>query len=101
LFTEIDSVNRVGWNERCNPGTGQCEIASETKVTVYLLVPKWFPFTVKATERTGNFVVGQVVNHVVPRFLLQLKTDYETWAQGAEGRGATGSTLFGGALGEK
>ena len=22
---EIDSVNRVGWNERCNPGTGQCE----------------------------------------------------------------------------
>ncbi|ACO69281.1 predicted protein [Micromonas commoda] len=91
---EIDSVNRVGWNERCNPGTGQCEIASETKVTVYLLVPKWFPFTVKATERTGNFVVSQVVNQVVPRFLSQLVTDYEAWAAGDESREAKGADLF-------
>ena len=71
---EIDSVNRVGWSDRCNPGTGRCEIVSETAVRVYLLVPRWFPFTVKATERTGNFVVGAVVNQVVPRFLSQLKT---------------------------
>ena len=91
---EIDSVNRVGWNERCNPGTGQCEIASETKVTVYLLVPKWFPCTVKATERTGNFVVSQVVNQVVPRFLSQLVTDYEAWAAGDESREAKGADLF-------
>lgn len=91
---EIDSVNRVGWNERCNPGTGQCEIASETKVTVYLLVPRWFPFTVKATERTGNFVVSQVVNQVVPRFLSQLVTDYEAWAAGDESREAKGADLF-------
>lgn len=37
---EIDSVNRVGWSERCNPGTGQCEILSETQVSVYLLIPR-------------------------------------------------------------
>lgn len=49
--------------------------------------------TVKATERTGNFVVRQVVNQVVPRFLKQLKTDYETWAGGDDSRQATG-TLF-------
>ena len=70
-------------------------------MTVYLLVPKWFPFTVKATERTGNFVVGQVVNQVVPRFLLQLKTDYEAWAQGDDSREATGSDLFAVDLEEK
>ena len=90
---EIDSVNRVGWSERCDPGTGQCEILSETRVSVYLLVPRWFPFTIKATERTGNFVVSTVVNQVVPRFLKQLKTDYETWATGDDSRDATG-TLF-------
>lgn len=90
---EVESVNRVGWAESCNPGTGECQIHSETKVTVYLLVPRWFPFTVKATERTGNFVVTQVVNQVVPRFLKQLKMDYETWAGGDDSREATG-TLF-------
>ena len=34
-------------------------------------------FTVKSTERTGRFVVNQVVGQVVPRFLKQLKADYE------------------------
>jgi hypothetical protein len=34
-------------------------------------------------------VVGQVVNQVVPRFLKQLKTDYETWAGGDDTRAAT------------
>lgn len=94
---EIDSVNRVGWTDRCDvgpTGEGRCEIASETKVTVYLLVPSWFPFTVKATERTGNFVVGQVVKQVVPRFLAQLKSDYATWAAGDDSREAKGADLF-------
>jgi hypothetical protein len=102
---EIDSVNRVGWRylEDCDadsstentyddagkPEGRPCEIASETIVTVYLLVPSWFPFTVKATERTGNFVVKQVVKQVVPRFLKQLKNDYDVWATGDDCRDAT------------
>lgn len=88
---EIASVNRVGWSDTSSLGTGCCEILSETLVQVYLLVPRWFPFTVKATERTGNFVVKQVVNQVVPRFLATLKTDYETWAAGDDSREATGN----------
>ena len=94
---EIDLVNRVGWTDRCDvgpAGEGRCEIASETKVTVYLIVPSWFPFTVKATERTGNFVVGQVVKQVVPRFLAQLESDYATWAAGDDSREAKGADLF-------
>ena len=113
---EIDSVNRVGWryledsdsdvvraadatdersstetteNDAGEPEGRPCEIASETIVTVYLLVPSWFPFTVRATERTGNFVVKQVVKQVVPRFLKQLKNDYDVWATGDDCRDAT------------
>jgi len=41
------------------------------------------------------------VNQVVPRFLLQLKTDYETWANGDDSREATGSDLFAVDLEEK
>jgi hypothetical protein len=95
---EIDSVNRVGWrylygeDEETDDDVldaRACEIASETNVNVYLLVPSWFPFTVRATERTGNFVVRQVVKQVVPRFLKQLKNDYDVWATGDDCRDAT------------
>lgn len=95
---EIDSVNRVGWrylygeDEETDDDVSDaraCEIASETNVNVYLLVPSWFPFTVRATERTGNFVVRQVVKQVVPRFLKQLKNDYDVWATGDDCRDAT------------
>ena len=94
---EIDSVNRVGWrylygeDEETDDvlDARACEIASETNVNVYLLVPSWFPFTVRATERTGNFVVRQVVKQVVPRFLKQLKNDYDVWATGDDCRDAT------------
>ena len=98
---EIDSVNRVGWRYVRDDADSEtdvvcdsdddrlCEIASETVVAVYLLVPSWFPFTVRATERTGNFVVRQVVKQVVPRFLKQLKADYDVWATGDDRRDAT------------
>lgn len=102
---EIDSVNRVGWrylhgeeaeetddvfkDDARFKDARACEIASETNVNVYLLVPSWFPFTVRATERTGNFVVRQVVKQVVPRFLKQLKNDYDVWATGDDCRDAT------------
>jgi hypothetical protein len=72
------------------------ELCSETRVAVHLIVPRWFPFTVRATERTGNFVVSQVVAQVVPRFLGKLREDYEGWAKGDDCREAAceGSGLF-------
>ena len=71
------------------------ELCSETRVAVHLIVPRWFPFTVRATERTGNFVVSQVVAQVVPRFLGKLREDYEGWAKGDDCREAAceGSAL--------
>jgi hypothetical protein len=112
---EIQSTNRVGWryvgdadsdvsdtpdsnrqpqSPNARPLTNVCEIASATEVCVYLLVPNWFPFTVKATERTGNFVVGQVVKQVVPRFLKQLKEDYYVWSKGDDSREATSAGVL-------
>lgn len=72
------------------------ELCSETRVAVHLIVPRWFPFTVRATERTGNFVVTRVVAQVVPRFLGKLREDYEGWAKGDDCREAAceGSGLF-------
>jgi hypothetical protein len=117
---EIDSVNRVGWRRKpTSPGravrttahdeeeaaetregssdaAGVFELCSETRVAVHLIVPRWFPFTVRATERTGNFVVTQVVAQVVPRFLGKLREDYEGWAKGDDCREAAceGGGLF-------
>ena len=119
---EIDSVNRVGWRRKPTPSPGRAvrttahdeeevaetpregssdessvfELCSETRVAVHLIVPRWFPFTVRATERTGNFVVSQVVAQVVPRFLGKLREDYEGWAKGDDCREAAceGSGLF-------
>ena len=83
---EIVSVNNVTWRdveyeslgakerevlETC--GGEYKEFMSETSVSVYIIASGWFPFTVKATERTGRFVVKQVVGQVVPRFLNQLR----------------------------
>ena len=119
---EIDSVNRVGWRRKPTSPPGRAvrttahdeeeeaetpregssdessvfELCSETRVAVHLIVPRWFPFTVRATERTGNFVVSQVVAQVVPRFLGKLREDYEGWAKGDDCREAAceGSGLF-------
>ena len=86
---QLSSVNDVSWfdsaTEEC---PNQKTIQSETMVSVYLIVPGWFPFTVKSTERTGRFVVNQVVGQVVPRFLKQLKADYEVWSLGDDSRKA-------------
>jgi len=104
---EIVSVNNVTWSdveyasldvdereflETC--GGEYKEFMSETSVSVYIIVPGWFPFTVKATERTGRFVVNQVVGQVVPRFLNQLAEDYRTWSSGDDSRAATGDGMF-------
>jgi hypothetical protein len=61
---------------------------------VYIIVPGWFPFTIKSTERTGRFVVNQVVGQVVPRFLNQLAEDYGMWSRGDDSRKANAIGMF-------
>jgi hypothetical protein len=86
---QLSSVNDVSWFDSATEEfPNQKTIQSETTVSVYLIVPRWFPFTVKSTERTGRFVVNQVVGQVVPRFLKQLKADYEVWSLGDDSRKA-------------
>ena len=86
---QLSSVNDVSWfDSATDEFPNQKTIQSDTTVSVYLIVPRWFPFTVKSTERTGRFVVNQVVGQVVPRFLKQLKADYEVWSLGDDSRKA-------------
>lgn len=104
---EIVSVNNVTWcdvesealsaEERAvveSRGGEYKELTSETSVRVYIIVPAWFPFTIKSTERTGRFVVNQVVAQVVPRFLNQLAEDYGTWSRGDDSRTASAKGMF-------
>lgn len=94
---QISSTNVVSWEEA--PAAEEEEgdniemkrIRSETEVEVKIIVPAWFPFTVASVERTGNFVMRQVVSQVVPRFLKQLSEDYATWATGDDSRDAVSS----------
>lgn len=87
----VVSENDVGWIDLED---GMKQISSDTYVEVHLSVPGWFPFSVTATEKTGNLVMSTVINQVVPRFLDQLKSDYLTWAEGDDSRSATSSGLF-------
>lgn len=104
---EIVSVNNVTWSDVPKEALNAEELEvleasggefkdfhSETRVSVYLIIPGWFPFTIKSTERTGRFVVSQVVGQVVPRFLDQLAEDYRMWSSGDDSRTATGGGMF-------
>ncbi|KAK3232613.1 hypothetical protein CYMTET_57030 [Cymbomonas tetramitiformis] len=96
---QISSTNVVSWEEAPaaeeeeeeEDSTERKRIKSETEVEVKIIVPAWFPFTVASVERTGNFVMRQVVSQVVPRFLKQLSEDYGTWATGDDSRDAVSS----------
>lgn len=85
------SENDVSWTHTGAEDDPLKEISSKTSVEVHILLPSWFFFSVESTNRTGNFVVKQVVQQVVPRFLQQLKSDYEVWAEGDDSRSAVSS----------
>ncbi|KXZ52257.1 hypothetical protein GPECTOR_10g888 [Gonium pectorale] len=69
----------------------QKEIVSDTTIQVTLEVPAWCSFLpVSSIEGAGSSVMQGVLNAMVPRFLAQLRTDYELWASGDESRRPVG-----------
>jgi hypothetical protein len=60
----VVSENEVGWRDAPEGDGNMKEITSETAVAVHLILPSWLPFSVEATERTGNFVMRQVMEQV-------------------------------------
>ena len=58
------SENEVGWRDAPEGDGSTKEITSDTAVAVHLILPGWLPFSVEATERTGNFVMRQVIEQV-------------------------------------
>lgn len=65
---------------------GRKEIASDTEIEVTLQVPRWFVLPVGVIEKSGCAVMQRVLDSAVPRFLEQLRADYELWASGDESR---------------
>ena len=56
-----------------------------------LEIPGWMrAIPVSAIERTGSSVMQRVLNKMLPRFLQQLKADYELWASGDQSRNPIG-----------
>jgi hypothetical protein len=54
-------------------------------------VPPWSSFLpVPTIEGVGSGVMQNVLNVMVPRFLAQLRTDYQLWASGDESRRPVG-----------
>ncbi|GIL77751.1 hypothetical protein Vretimale_6644 [Volvox reticuliferus] len=69
----------------------QKEIASDTTIQVCVEVPPWSSFLPVATiESVGSSVMQNVLNLMVPRFLKQLRSDYELWASGDVSRRPVG-----------
>mmetsp|Transcript_7744 Transcript_7744/g.48049 ORF Transcript_7744/g.48049 Transcript_7744/m.48049 type:complete len:165 (-) Transcript_7744:57-551(-) len=80
---KISSRNIVNWEVL--PGDEKM-LHSDTSLAVELDVPRWFIIPIGSIESTGNFVLSQTLNQVVPRFLAQLRKDYEIWAAGDDSR---------------
>ena len=60
----VVSENEVAWRDLAEEGGATKQITSDTAVAVHLILPGWLPFSVEATERTGNFVMAQVIEQV-------------------------------------
>ncbi|EFJ52778.1 hypothetical protein VOLCADRAFT_102752 [Volvox carteri f. nagariensis] len=72
-------------------GPSRKEILSDTTIQVCVEVPPWSGFLPVATiEGVGSNVMQNVLKVMVPRFLAQLRTDYELWASGDESRRPVG-----------
>lgn len=80
---EIASKNVVSWEELPE---GKKMIHSDTTLSVALEVPRWFMIPDQSIKSTGNFVLSKTLNQVVPRFLTQLRGDYDKWAAGDDSR---------------
>ena len=54
------------------------------------IVPKWLNAVVpiRAVDGLGQRMLGKILEVAMPRFLLQLEKDYQTWASGDDSRKA-------------
>jgi hypothetical protein len=65
-------------------------ILSDVAVEVAVSVPSWLAVPVSGVEAAGSRVMAATLALMVPRFLAQLRRDYDAWASGDESRKALG-----------
>ncbi len=86
-------TNVVRWQPTDSPSTKQ--ILSDTSIEVVAQVPGWFSFVrPSSVEAVGSKVMQTTLNIMVPRFLEQLRKDYERWAAGDESRQPLGEEVL-------
>lgn len=89
-------TNAVRWHEVAEApeggeqGAEYKEVQSETTMQVDLVVPPWFVLGPKVVEKTGTSIMSSVLGTMIPRFLRQLRADYEKWAAGDDSREPVG-----------
>lgn len=65
-------------------------ILSDVAVEVAVSVPSWLAVPVSGVEAAGSRVMAATLGLMVPRFLAQLRRDYDAWASGDTSRKALG-----------
>lgn len=65
-------------------------ILSDVAVEVAVSVPPWLAVPVSGVEAAGSRVMAATLALMVPRFLAQLRRDYDAWASGDTSRQALG-----------
>jgi hypothetical protein len=70
--------------------TATAAILSDVAVEVAASVPSWLAVPVSGVEAAGSRVMAATLALMVPRFLAQLRRDYDAWASGDESRKALG-----------
>lgn len=79
----------VEWRDTDTPGVKA--IASDTTISVGLVIPSWFVLPKAVVRSTGNTVIAAILSASVPRFLEQLEKDYTAWAAGDVSRKPLGN----------
>jgi hypothetical protein len=83
-------TNVVRWEPTEDPL--QKRIVSNTSIEVLVDVPGWMSLVpVGSIEAAGRQVMQSTLRLMVPRFLEQLKKDYELWASGDDSRKPIGT----------
>ena len=94
---EASMTNVVRWREIKRSASGEAEpqaeppgdkeIVSSTTLEVQIEVPTWMSFiSTSRISAAGSSVLQNVLNLMVPRFLIQLEKDYLAWSEGDTSR---------------
>ncbi|GKV34226.1 hypothetical protein SLEP1_g42618 [Rubroshorea leprosula] len=87
---DASMVNQISYDTNTSNSAIQ-ELTSNAVIEVGIEVPSFLPIPLGLIESTGTQVLEQILRLMLPRFMAQLKKDYQAWASGDTSRQPLGT----------